>query len=184
MSLFQASQQWSTMSSKDLKIRFESQLSRMNCQTFSCGFSSGHFAGNGMSVMLGGTIELAGEMPAGLIDEQRGVRARRDLGGDFGQVQVHRFGVAAGHDEGRALAVLGADRAEDIGGGGSLILRSARPRAALGPAAGDLVLLADARLVGEPDLYGVGSDALLARDLFQARGKTFLKSSIAPSAWA
>jgi len=56
MSLFQASQQWSTMSSKDLKIRFESQLSRMNCQTFSCGFSSGHFAGNGMSVMLGGTI--------------------------------------------------------------------------------------------------------------------------------
>ena len=43
MSLFQASQQWSTMSSKDLKIRFESQLSHMNCQTFSCGFSSGHF---------------------------------------------------------------------------------------------------------------------------------------------
>src|SRR5271156_5278462 len=41
MSLFQASQQWSTMSSKDLKIRFESQLSRMNCQPFSCGFSSG-----------------------------------------------------------------------------------------------------------------------------------------------
>src|SRR5271155_495456 len=72
-------------------------------------------------------------MPAGLIDEQRGVRARRDLGGDFGQVQVHRLGVASGHDEGCALAVLGADRAEDIGGDRSLIFGSARARAALGP---------------------------------------------------
>ena len=55
-SLFQGSQHWSTMSSKDLNIRFEGQLSRMNCQTFSCGFSYGHFAGNGMSVILGGTV--------------------------------------------------------------------------------------------------------------------------------
>ncbi len=37
-----------------LKIRFESQLSRRNCQTFSCGLSFGHFAGNGIKVMLGG----------------------------------------------------------------------------------------------------------------------------------
>ena len=121
-------------------------------------------------------------MPAGLIDEQRGVRARRDLGGDFGEMEVHRLGVAAWHDEGRALAVLGTDRAEDIGRGGSLIFGSAWTRAALGPAAGDLVLLADARLVGEPDLYGAGLDALLAPDRFQARGKAFLKSSIAPAA--
>ncbi len=56
MSLFQALQQWSTMSSKDLKILFDSQFSRMNCQTFSCGLSSGHFAGNGIRVMLGGTM--------------------------------------------------------------------------------------------------------------------------------
>src|SRR5271170_8240826 len=117
MSLFQASQQWSTMSSKDLKILFESQLSRMNCQTFSCGFSSGHFAGNGIRGMLGGTVSRPEKMPCGLIDEHRGVRAGRDLGGDLGQVQVHRFGVASGHDEGCALAVLGADRAEDISGG-------------------------------------------------------------------
>ena len=111
-------------------------------------------------------------MPAGLIDEQRGVRARRDLGGDFGQVQVHRLRVAAWHDQGCALAVLGADRAEDISRGGSLVRRRARARAALGPTAGDLVLLADARLVGEPDLYRIGSDALLAPDLVQARRET------------
>ena len=165
-------------------MRFESQLSRMNCQTFSCGFNSGHFAGNGMSVMLGGTVRRPGEMPAGLIDEQRGVRARRDLGGDFGQMQVHGFGVTPGQDEGCALAVLGTDRAEDISRGGSLIFGSAWTRAALGPAAGDLVLLADARLVGEPDLYCAGIDALFSPDLFQARGEAFLKSSIAPSACA
>ena len=126
-------------------------------------------------------------MPAGLIDEQRGVRARRDLGGDFGQVRVHRLGVASGHDKGCALAVLGADRAEDaedIGGGGSLIFGSAWTGAALGPPAGDLVLLANARLVGEPDLYGLGGDAVLARDLVQPIGKTFLKSWVAPAACA
>ena len=44
------------MSLNDLKTRFESQFSRMNCQMFSCGFSSGHFAGNAIRVMLGGTI--------------------------------------------------------------------------------------------------------------------------------
>src|SRR5262249_860064 len=55
MSLFQAWQQWSTRSSYDLKIRFESQLSRMNCHTFSTGLSSGHLGGSAMMVMLAGT---------------------------------------------------------------------------------------------------------------------------------
>ncbi len=44
------------MSSKDMKILLESQLSRMNCQTFSSGLSYGHFAGNGIRVMLGGAM--------------------------------------------------------------------------------------------------------------------------------
>ena len=121
-------------------------------------------------------------MPAGLVDKKGGVRAWRNLRCDFGQMQVHGFGVTPGQDEGCALAVLGADCAEYISGGGSLISGSARTRAALGPAPGDLVLLADARLVGEPDLYGAGLDVLLAPDRFQARGKAFLKSSIAPVA--
>ena len=41
------------------KIRFESQLSRMNSQTFSAELSSGHLAGSGMSVMLDGTSSFA-----------------------------------------------------------------------------------------------------------------------------
>src|SRR5215203_2218482 len=36
-------------------MRFESQLSRMNCQTFSTGFNSGHLGGSARRVMLGGT---------------------------------------------------------------------------------------------------------------------------------
>jgi hypothetical protein len=34
------------------------------------------------------------------------------------------------------------------------------------------LILSLSKDVGEPDLYGVGSDALFAPDLFQARGKT------------
>ena len=97
--------------------------------------------------------------------------ARRDLCGDFGEVQIHRLGVAARHDEGRALAVLRADRAENIGRSGSLVAWGAGARAAPGPTSRDLVLLADARLVGEPDFYRATINALLAPDRFQARGK-------------
>jgi hypothetical protein len=121
-------------------------------------------------------------MPAGVVDKKGGVRAWRNLRCDFGEVEIHRLCIAAWHDERRALAVLGTDRAEDIAGGGSLISGSAWTSAALGPTPGDLVLLADARLVGEPDLYRAGLDAPFAPDRFQARGKAFLESSIAPVA--
>ena len=57
-----------------------------------------------------------------------------------------------------------------------MVRRRAWTRAALGPTPGDLVLLADAGLVGEPDLYGGRLDALLAPDLVQARGKAFFNS--------
>ena len=55
---------------------------------------------------------------------------------------------------------------------------------ALRPAASDLVLLADASFVLEPNLYCLDVDRLLTRDFIQARGEVFLKSSITPSAWA
>lgn len=40
-------------------MRFDSQLSRMNCQTFSTGLSSGHLGGSGKRVMLSGTTSSA-----------------------------------------------------------------------------------------------------------------------------
>ena len=120
-------------------------------------------------------------MPAGLVDKKGGVRAWRNLRCDFGEVEIHRLCIAAWHDERRALAVLGTDRAEDIGGGGSLISGSAGPGAALGPTPGDLVLLADACLVGEPDLYRAGFDAFRARSLPGVREGFF---KILDRAWA
>ena len=123
-------------------------------------------------------------MPAGLVDKQGDVSAGRDLSGDLGQMQVHRLRVTSGQNERRALALFWTDRAEDVGRRRALIVRGARPRAPLGPSSRDLVLLADARLIGEPDLNIMGCDAFLLGDAFQTGGEVFLKSSMALSAWA
>ena len=123
-------------------------------------------------------------MPSRLIDHEHGVCARRHFGGDFGQMQVHRLDIADGKDQSRALALFGADGAEDVSRGGALIIRRRGPCAALRPSPRDLVLLPDAGFVGEPDLYCGRIDVLLARDLVQTGGKVFLYSSMAPSAWA
>ena len=133
---------------------------------------------------VGRDDEIPGQVPGGLIEEKHGVRARRDGGGDLGQVQVHGGGVAEGQDEASALALLRADGAKDVGRDRSLVVRCAGPRAALCPASCDLVLLADPRLVGEPDLYVGWLDALFARDLVQAGAEFFLNVSMAPSACA
>ena len=90
--------------------------------------------------------------------------------------------VAARQNEARALPMPGTDRAEYICRGGALIVWRGRPRAAFCPSPRDLVLLADAGLVGEPDFYRGGIDALFARDFLEARGELFLYSSMAPSA--
>jgi len=45
--------------------------------------------------------------------------------------EVHRLGVEGRQDQGRALALLGADRAEDVDGGGALVTGSAWAGAAL-----------------------------------------------------
>ena len=108
----------------------------------------------------------------------------RNLGGDLGEMQAHRLGVAVRQDQRRPFAVLGADCAEDIGRRGTLIMRCAGTAATLGPTTGDLVLLADPGFVGEPDFYIGRCDVLRRGDFFQAGGETFLKSSIAPSACA
>ena len=121
-------------------------------------------------------------MPSGLIDEEDGVGPWCDCLGDFGQMQVHRFGLAGREDQSRALSLLRADGSEDVGRGGALIPRSARASAALGPPAGDLVLLADASLVLEPNFYLADVDCFFARDFIQARWELFLKSSMAPAA--
>jgi hypothetical protein len=126
--------------------------------------------------------EVGRQVPASLIDQEDGMGSRRDRFGDFCEMEVHRLAVTSRQDQSRTLAVLGADSAENVGGSGTLVARRAGPGAALGPAAGDLVLLADAGLVSEPDFYGVAIDALPARNRLQTGREAFLKSSIAPAA--
>ena len=123
-------------------------------------------------------------MPASLIDQEDGVGTGRDDLGNLREVQVHRLSIAGRQDQSRALALLWADRAEDVGRGGPLITGSAGAGAALCPSEGDLVLLADASLVRKPDFYLVAVDGLFLDDFVQTRGEVFLKSSIAPAACA
>lgn len=129
-----------------------------------------------------GHEEAGRQVPASLIDQEDGMGSGRNRFGDLCKMQVHRLAVAGRQDQGRALALLGADRAEDVGGSGTLVARRTGAGAALRPAASDFVLLADAGLVGEPDFYCIAVDALLARDRLQTGGEVFLKSSIAPAA--
>jgi hypothetical protein len=130
---------------------------------------------------VGRNDELARQMPAGLIEQEDGVLSRGDLIGDFGQVKAHRLGVARWQNQRRAFTLLRTNSSEDIGRGGSLVVGSRGARAALCPAPRNLVLLADARLIGKPDLYIRWVDAFVVGDFPQRGWEGFLKSSIAPS---
>ena len=117
--------------------------------------------------------DLSGEVPSGLIEQQHGVLAWADHGGDLGEVQVHRPAVAEGQDQGRALGLARTDGTEDVGRGVALILRRRWPGAAPRPAAGELVLLAYASLIGEPDFQGIEADCLIRGDTRQRGGEVF-----------
>ena len=130
-------------------------------------------------------VQLVSHMPTGLIHQYNSVSARSDGERYFCQMERHGFGIAERQHQPRALAVLRADRAEDIDRFSSLIFGCRWPRPATGPAPRDLVLLLDPRFVLKPDLY---RRALRERssDLCQLGGKApFLKASIASSfcAW-
>lgn len=127
---------------------------------------------------VGGQIELVGGVPTGLVHQHDGVGVGGDRLGYLGKMQVHRRDVAERQDQLGRLAFGRTDRAEDVGRLGALIARRDRPRAAPGPTPGDLVLLADAGLVGEPDLYALAR-RLAGRDLRQTVGEGFLKTAAA-----
>ena len=59
--------------------------------------------------------EARRHVPASLIDQEDGVSTGRDGLGNLREVQVHCLGVAGRQDQCRALALLGTNRAEDIG---------------------------------------------------------------------
>ncbi len=115
-------------------------------------------------------------MPASLIEDNDGVGSGIDGGADLLQVLHHGKAIAERHDKARSFALARADGAEDVGPFGALILGRRGSTSPLGPPAGDFVLLTDASLVLEPNLY-LGSTGEALSDFRQAGGELFLKSS-------
>ena len=123
--------------------------------------------------MLSGTTSVAA-VPARAVEDEHGMGARRDGKGDLGEVGVHRGGVGEGHDEPRRHAARRADRAEDVGPLVAGVARRPRPGAALRPDPGERALLADPRLVLEPDLERLATGRLGQRRGYRL-GEAFLK---------
>ena len=63
-------------------------------------------------------------MPAGLIKEDNGVRSGGDFGCDLVEMELHGFAVAGRQHEGGTGSAFGADRTEQIGRLGPLIVGS------------------------------------------------------------
>ncbi len=103
-----------------------------------------------------------------------------DASADLGEMRLHRLGVAIGHDQTGTFGLCGTDGTKDIGPFGTLVVRRPRPRAALGPSAGEFVLLTYTGLVLPPQL---NFDAFREPrpDLSQLGGEVFLNASSAIS---
>ena len=71
-----------------------------------------------------GYLEVLGAVPAGLIEDEDRVGAGGHSCGDLIEMKLHRFGIAERQNEGSAGSVFGADRTEQIGRLGALIMRA------------------------------------------------------------
>jgi hypothetical protein len=117
--------------------------------------------------------ELRGRMPSRLIQQQCRMTTRRNFGGDRGELEVHRLGIAPWQDQPDGFSLHRTDRTENISRCGAEVPWSRGSRAAFCPAASDLVFLAKASFVAEPHFYLGDIDALLASDVCQRVGKVF-----------
>ena len=98
-----------------------------------------------------GHVEFSRCVPAGAIEQQHGMRAFFDMARDFVEMELHHFRVGVGQRQRRAFALGGTDRAEEIGVLVALVGGLTRTGSAPRPLPHEAVLLADARLVLEPD---------------------------------
>ena len=67
----------------------------MNCQTFSTGLSSGEREGNQIGVTFSGIFN-SGVVCQPAVEDEDGVRAWRDMGCDFVEMELHHLGVGIG----------------------------------------------------------------------------------------
>ena len=100
-----------------------------------------------------------------------------DVAADLVEMHLHGIGVGEGQHEGGPLAPPGADGAEQVGVGVSLIGGQAWACSRLGPNARAAILLPQPGLVLEPDLdpLGLGQTGYVGRE---CAGKVFLNASI------
>ena len=117
-------------------------------------------------------LEFARGVPAGLVENDHGVRAGRDGMADFFEVFAHRRSVGIRHDDGDPGVATGADGAEQIGILITLIFWLPRTRALLGPLVDERVLLPDPHFILEPHLDR-GCQGQLAYGLHHTSRKTF-----------
>ena len=129
---------------------------------------------------VGGDDQLGRPVPSGLIEDDDGMGTVRHVEGDLFKMHAHRLAVAAGHDDACSLAFSRADCTKDPCRGTPLITRGRGARAALGPAPGELGLLADPGFILPPQLYGRSLGKALA-DLRQTGGEAFLKMAMSSS---
>ena len=64
-------------------------------------------------------------VPSGLIEDENGMSAGRNFRRDLVEMKLHGFGVAERKNEGGAGSTFGADRTEQIGRLGALVVSGA-----------------------------------------------------------
>ena len=122
-------------------------------------------------------LELIGAVPPGAVHQDNAMGLCSDVAADLVEMHLHGARVGEGEHEGGALGPHGADGAEQVGVGVSLIGRQAWPGPCLRPDPRAAVLLSQSGLVLEPDLdpLGLGQSGYVGR---QRAGKVFLNASI------
>ncbi len=122
---------------------------------FSTGFSSGERDGSRMMVRFFGTLSLpvlCHPARSGTIHQDDGVGFGGDVAADLVKMYPHGRCVGEGQHEGGPLAPPGADGAEVVGVGVSLIGGQAWACSGLGPNSRAAVLLPQPGFVLKPDL--------------------------------
>src|SRR4051794_15386949 len=122
-------------------------------------------------------------MPAGAVEDDDGMSAGSDAAADLVEMTLHGVGIGERQDERGPGAPRGADGTEDVDPGVATVARRAGPCAAPRPEAGGGALLADPRLVLEPDLDRLAGGVLGQRRRHQA-GEVFLNASCAAGSLA
>jgi len=129
---------------------------------------------------VAGYGEAGGEMISSAVENKGCVRARCDVVPDFFEMHGHDFGVGGRRDEGCGGAALRANGAKNVGPFVTLIARRTGARPAFGPDTGQRALLANARLVLEPDFERL-SFGMIGEFCCERCGEVFLKASCAAS---